>query len=144
MLLNRALYPLRTRSTVLLLALMLLFVAACGTSPEPPPRAGESDGTPAEPESAAETGEPADGSTVVTATLAVVPSPTSTATQPITPTREAVLTETERISPTAQPAEEEAPANETERVLAELAGQVRHWQGDPDAPVTILDFSDFV
>jgi hypothetical protein len=129
---------------VLLLALVLLFVAACGASPETPPQAGESDVTPAEPESAAETGEPADGSTVVTATLAVVPSPTSAETQPMTPTRGVVLTETERISPTVQPAEEEAPADETERVLAELAGQVRHWQGDPDAPVTILDFSDFV
>lgn len=44
-----------------------------------------------------------------------------------TPAREAVKT----------------PANEREALAQIATAQTRHFKGDPDAPVTILEFSDF-
>lgn len=40
------------------------------------------------------------------------------------------------VSPEEQQAQREA-------VMAQLVSQTRHFQGDPDAPVTIIEFSDF-
>ena len=35
------------------------------------------------------------------------------------------------------------PANEQEALTQIATAQTRHFKGDPDAPVTILEFSDF-
>lgn len=35
------------------------------------------------------------------------------------------------------------PANEQEALAQVATAQTRHFKGDPDAPVTILEFSDF-
>lgn len=35
------------------------------------------------------------------------------------------------------------PANEREALTQIATAQTRHFKGDPDAPVTILEFSDF-
>lgn len=44
------------------------------------------------------------------------------------------------VAPTADPT---AVAESQKGLMEFLTGQMRHFRGDPDAPVTIIEFSDF-
>lgn len=44
---------------------------------------------------------------------------------------------------TAVPGSVKTPTNEREAVMQVATAQTRHFKGDLDAPVTILEFSDF-
>ena len=44
------------------------------------------------------------------------------------------------VAPTADPT---AVAESQKGLMEFLTGQMRHFKGDPDAPVTIIEFSDF-
>ena len=89
---------------------------------------------------------------------AVSPQPAAAATPTLRPTFTAVrptattapATAAAAPPPTATP-QATAPAagqptteaQARKQVMASLAPQVRHWKGDPQARVTIIDFSDF-
>ena len=50
---------------------------------------------------------------------------------------------TEGIGSSPARAAVKTPANEQEALTLIATAQTRHFKGDPDAPVTILEFSDF-
>lgn len=109
---------------MLLLGLVLVIIlVACGTSPAAPPQAE------APSEVATATGVADAGEATATTTEEVAATDGVTATDAVTET---------------QPEITATPADETEAVINEITAQVRHWQGEPDAPVTIIDFSDFL
>ena len=55
----------------------------------------------------------------------------------------AVLTPTTAsVNPAAAPAGTQQPAD-LQELMAYLVPQIRHFKGDPAAPVTIIEFSDF-
>jgi hypothetical protein len=59
-----------------------------------------------------------------------------------TPIAAAVTPTTAGQAPATDPASTEEPAN-LQELMAYLLPQVRHFKGDPNAPVTIIEFSDF-
>jgi len=47
-------------------------------------------------------------------------------------------------SPAAVPTKDEDQAAIQQDVMAALVEETRHFRGDPDAPITIIEFSDFL
>ena len=101
------------------------------------------------------------GSTATTGAQAVPPSPTATGTATAAsepaPTQtpiEAVATSTSTPPPTEAPATEAPPPAENEEMAAikttnwlEVEGKTEDgytYLGNPDAPVTMIDYSDFL
>jgi protein-disulfide isomerase len=77
---------------------------------------------------------------VVTAT----PDPTGQVVAQAEPTQEATPPAS-KDTPNTGPAAEETPtsASPTPDVMAFLLSDARHFEGSPDAPVTMIEFSDF-
>lgn len=133
-------YP-RVVPIVTLLFTVALILAACGTSSPTAPQAEQPPAT-----------EMASATLPATATLTDTPvlteAETSSAPPPITETDEGAATEsattTQEPVPNAPVTKTEEPVDETQTALNELTSQVRHWKGDPDAPVIFMDFSDFL
>jgi len=63
-------------------------------------------------------------------------------TQEATPVAAALTPTTASVNPAAAPADTQQPAD-LQELMAYLVPQIRHFKGDPAAPVTIIEFSDF-
>ena len=47
------------------------------------------------------------------------------------------------VSPTGAPASPQTQTVDPEELMAFVISQTRHFKGDPEAPVTIIEFSDY-
>jgi hypothetical protein len=70
----------------------------------------------------------------------LIPNPSEA--ESATPIASAVTPTVAGEASTADPASTEEPAN-LQELMAYLLPQVRHFKGDPNAPVTMIEFSDF-
>jgi protein-disulfide isomerase len=68
--------------------------------------------------------------------------PTEPAEAEPTEPAEAEPTEPAEAEPT-EPAEAEAAENSLDGLMTALVAETRHFRGEPDAPVTVIEFSDF-
>lgn len=116
---------------VCLLFIFIFLLAACS-----PP----SDGSAPEPEQAEATAvlEPTQPIAAVTPTLAATDAPPTTAPEPNEPT----AVPTEELIPTEAPIVEEV-APET-AVVSGRTEEGAFFYGDPNAPITLIDYSDFL